>query len=243
MSRLAWVTPDDAPGAIACRPVYIPSGIAGMAALLGAMAMLADVWNWEQEGAQTPEIMAAAWESALLVTTEHLEDSCGMAHNVGEIFAYAGVTLPDGSLPCTGILVNKTQFAGLYAIIGDTWGTGDEFNFRLPDLRSRVLIGWADSGGLTHYNLADTGGEETHLLTEAELPSHDHTIAHTHTITPFRQVGNLGSGALTAWRQDVGFNVTTSASSAANSGAAGSDAAHENRPPYAAVRWAIWALP
>lgn len=50
-----------------------------------------------------------------------------------------------------------------------------------PDLRDRFVVG----SGLS-YNVNDIGGEDTHTLTTAEIPAHNHTLVdpgHTHTIT------------------------------------------------------------
>ncbi|MBW3015323.1 hypothetical protein KY330_02800 [Candidatus Woesearchaeota archaeon] len=84
-----------------------------------------------------------------------------------------------------------------------------------PDLRDRFIVGAGSS-----YALGDTGGEDYHTLTIAEMPSHTHI---------YNQVVQPGS----AWWVGSG-GVTTGLSSTA-SGPAGGSAAHENRPPFYAL--------
>lgn len=87
-----------------------------------------------------------------------------------------------------------------------------------PDLRDRFVVG----AGST-YAVSDTGGEATHTLTAAEMPSHTHT--HTHGAAP-------GSGSALAC---YGSSGASPASFSTNS--AGSGGAHENRPPYYALAY------
>lgn len=94
---------------------------------------------------------------------------------VGEIVVLAGSTIPAGALECNGQEVSRTTWADLYAAIGDTWGAGDgSTTFNVPDLRDRVLLGRSATKAL-----GDTGGAETHALTTAEMPTHDHTVGAT----------------------------------------------------------------
>ena len=76
--------------------------------------------------------------------------------------------------------MSRTDYATLYSVIGDTYGSGDGVTtFNLPDLSGRVVLGASST-----YTLASTGGEENHVLTSTEIPSHDHVIpSHTHAHT------------------------------------------------------------
>lgn len=90
----------------------------------------------------------------------------------GLIFDYAGDTAPTGYLICNGQAVSRTTYAKLFLAIGTTYGSGDgSTTFNIPDLQTRVSIGVGND-----YELGDTGGEETHLLTEEELPAHSHRV-------------------------------------------------------------------
>lgn len=95
----------------------------------------------------------------------------------GTILDFGGTAAPAGYLLCDGGAVSRTTYADLFAAIGTNWGSGDgSTTFNVPDLRRRVTVG---SGGVGSTELANTvgseGGEETHRLTEQEMPSHHHT--------------------------------------------------------------------
>lgn len=98
----------------------------------------------------------------------------------GSVYLFAGNTAPQGYLLCDGSAVSRDTYATLYAVIGDTFGAGDGVStFNLPNLSGRVVI-----GASTNHAFASTGGEETHVLTSAEIPAHAHTIpSHTHANT------------------------------------------------------------
>lgn len=99
----------------------------------------------------------------------------------GMIYMFAGSSAPEGFLICDGTAVSRTTYSALFDAIGTTYGTGDgSTTFNLPDLSGRVALGKSS----THV-LASTGGEETHVLTTSEIPSHLHNIpqhTHAHTI-------------------------------------------------------------
>jgi microcystin-dependent protein len=75
---------------------------------------------------------------------------------------------------------------------------------------------------LTSRAVGDEGGEETHALTDAEMPSHFHTVT--------------GSGGSTAGLYTNSSNV---APTSQNTDEKGSDAVHNNMPPYTGVNFII----
>jgi microcystin-dependent protein len=115
---------------------------------------------------------------------------------VGEIVDFAGAAAPSGWLLCFGQAVSRTTYAALFGVIGTTYGAGNgTTTFNLPDLRGRVTAGQDDMGGTSANRLTGasggvdgdvlgaTGGDETHVLTTAQLASHSHTAVdpgHTH---------------------------------------------------------------
>lgn len=96
---------------------------------------------------------------------------------VGEIVEYGGATAPSGWLLCNGAAVNRSVYSGLFDVIGTTYGAGDgSTTFNLPNRTDRVGIG--AGGGKPR---GSTGGAESVTLTTAHLPSHSHTMTHSHT--------------------------------------------------------------
>lgn len=111
---------------------------------------------------------------------------------VGSILDYAGTAAPTGWLLCYGQALDasaNTEYQDLFDVIGNTFGGTNNTNFVVPDLRGRVVAGQDDMGGTSANRLTgasggvngDTfgaaGGAETHTLTEAQIPAHNHQEA------------------------------------------------------------------
>ena len=95
---------------------------------------------------------------------------------IGCIVPFTSDTVPENWLLCDGQAVSRTDYALLFSIIGTTYGVGDgSTTFNLPNLKGRVAVG-KDSTQTEFDNLGETGGEKTHTLTIAEMPSHNHNI-------------------------------------------------------------------
>ena len=108
----------------------------------------------------------------------------------GTVIQSAAVTIPEGWLLCNGASILKNEYLNLYNAIGYTYG-GSGNNFNVPDIRGRVAIGTGSGDGLSSRNLGSTGGEETHVLTTNEMPSHTHSSnAIGGTIGLIRSTGN-----------------------------------------------------
>lgn len=112
-----------------------------------------------------------------------IRDLTGFVAPVGSVTMYAGASAPTGWLFCDGSAISRTTYADLFTAIGTTFGTGDgSTTFNIPDMRGRAPIGVGTGSGLTARSLAATVGEETHVLSTAEMPAHTHTQnAHHHT--------------------------------------------------------------
>lgn len=66
---------------------------------------------------------------------------------IGVVQAFAGSTTPQGWLLCDGSAVSRTDYADLYAVIGDTYGAGDGTStFNLPNLTDKFIQGNATAG-------------------------------------------------------------------------------------------------
>ena len=94
----------------------------------------------------------------------------------GATLDFAGSVTPAGWFLCDGSAVSRTTYSALFTAIGTAYGVGDgSTTFNVPDFRGRAVIGSGTGSGLTARSRGQTGGEETHLLSTAEMPSHTHT--------------------------------------------------------------------
>ena len=152
------------------------------------------------------------------VTVANLLGGSGVGLPVGAIVPYGGSAAPTGFLLCNDQAVSRTTYSALFTVISDNYGVGDgSTTFNVPDLRGSVPVG-LDAG--TFSTLGATGGEETHVITEAELAAHVHTIA----------IGSSG-----------GFGATSgqTPSTTFDTGSVGSNTAHNNLQPYQVVNYII----
>lgn len=118
---------------------------------------------------------------ASLATDAELTTHAGLGGHVpiGAISMYGGSTDPDANwLIADGRALNRTTYSALFAKFGTTFGAGDgSTTFNLPNPTGRLPIG-VDANHL----LGELEGTETKTLVEANLPSHGHSMAHTHAI-------------------------------------------------------------
>jgi len=93
---------------------------------------------------------------------------------LGEIRTFAFGYEPVGWLACRGQLLPISEFQGLFALLGTTYGGDGKTTFALPDLQGRVVVAQGGVPGGAVHRTGERGGEEAHRLTEAELPRHRH---------------------------------------------------------------------
>jgi microcystin-dependent protein len=98
----------------------------------------------------------------------------------GTITMFGGINPPTGWLFCDGSSLIVLEYQSLFNAIGYTYG-GATTTFNIPDTRGRTSIGSGTGSALTARTLGNKGGEETHVLTEGEMPSHTHSSNATGT--------------------------------------------------------------
>ncbi len=129
---------------------------------------------------------------------------------IGSLVDYAGANAPDGWVLCYGQAISRTAYPSLFSVIGTIYGVGDNATtFNVPDCRGRIIAGKDDMGGTSSNRLSSfwstlattiggAFGTASHVLTEAQIPSHVHsgtTVlggAHSHQIS----VGGAGAGGV-----------------------------------------------
>ncbi len=137
---------------------------------------------------------------------------------VGTVVARLSTVLPAGWLSCNGTEVSRETYAELFAVIGTLYGAGNgTTTFNLPNFQDKFLYGKGSTSAI-----GDTGGEATHTLTIAEMPSH------THTYGRLVQPGDADNGGAN------GISPTT-----ATTDPTGGGQPHNILPPFGRVAWIV----
>jgi len=143
---------------------------------------------------------------------------------VGDVMLWGAAALPAQWLQCNGQAVNRTAYATLFNIIGSTYGSGDgSTTFNLPDIRDNVIVG-INTSDANFNTIAQKGGEATHVLSAAEMPSHSHKM--------FSAGSGINTPQLYAGSANAGSSTLNSA---------GGGAAHNNLQPYIILYYIICA--
>lgn len=91
---------------------------------------------------------------------------------LSELRIMSFVFAPKGWALCNGQFLPINQNQALFSLLGTTFGGDGRVNFALPDLRGRVPI-HVGSG----HTLGEKGGEQSHTLSIAEIPTHTHVLS------------------------------------------------------------------
>lgn len=145
----------------------------------------------------------------------------------GVILPYAGSTIPAGWLACDGGAYPRVTYAALFAVIGTTFGAGQDgiSTFNVPDFRGRTAVGSGQGIGLSNRPIGQAVGEESHKLTLNEMPSHTHQLR-----TMMDSDGGGGYSGATWFSDPVYWRDTT---------AAGGDVPHNTMQPSLVVKFII----
>lgn len=198
-----------------------------IALIKGALLAIAYADQWELHGTFSQEDSAEEIKKVIL--------SMGAYVNlVGTIVPLATQDIPEGMLLCDGATHNASDYPELYATIITSLKSGS--TFITPDLRARFILG-AQSG---LYLPTDTGGEDVHILTESEMPSHTHTNSpHSHSDSgAVAVVGEISAGVPFAYATAV---PTITGATGITIDPSGGDQAQNNMPPFYVLRYAIIA--
>lgn len=228
---MTWVPTGDAvSGPDLILRFVVPSTQWPTATLLGALDFLRSADSWEQIGSLTPDL--AAFEMSAILNTAMIQNSM-----VGQVVAFAADNMQyinqnpaDGNSQwrkCDGQTLTTALYPDLFTRIGYAFG-GSGGNFKVPDLRGRVVLDAGNGSGLSPRALADIGGAETHQLTVAELASHNHSE---------------GTTVPTAIPVGPGVPAPAAIGASGATGNTGGDTPHNNMQPFEVLIYYIQVIP
>ena len=158
---------------------------------------------------------------------------------IAEIRIFASNFAPRGWAFCNGQLLPIAQNTALFAIIGTTYGGDGRTTTALPNLQGRAPMHPGSGPGLTTRRLGEKGGSDTVTLSEAQMPSHTHTLrALSAPASVFAPTAD------TTLARSVGGNAyqTSSPDTTLNAGtvlSTGGSQAHNNTQPFLAMNFII----
>lgn len=197
--------------------------------LLAAIYYIQSRWHWGYpEASEWDEIDHAISQAIFELTSRQMPDFTP----VGTIAIFPDIDPPAKWLRCNQDTYPTADYPDLFALLGYKYG-GSGASFRLPDLREKFVLGYRNDIVSGSAVLDEVGGEASHVLTTAEMPSHSHVQQHR----------TSGSGAVIT---SAGFssNVATPViATTTSTQPAGSGNPHNNMPPYHSLVYMIKALP
>lgn len=133
-------------------------------------------------------------------------------------------------------ILNMVYPVGSYYISNNNTSPAQLFGGMWERVQGKFLLGASDNGevGTSLQSTANvaagsTGGEATHTLSVAEMPSHKHSLAY--------RTGIISTGTAGTWYFDIGTAGTVREDSP-SIGNTGDDQPHNNMPPFIAAY--IW---
>lgn len=160
---------------------------------------------------------------------------------IAEIRIFAGNFAPRGWAFCDGQLLPIAQNTSLFSLIGTTYGGDGRTTTALPDLQGRAPMHPGRGPGLTSRKLGEKLGTETVTLSEAQIPSHNHTARAAETRaqveTPTNNSAFSRSRGGEAWHTATSSDLVDMASATLST--TGGGQAHANLQPFLALDFII----
>lgn len=156
---------------------------------------------------------------------------------IGEIRIMANNFAPRGWAFCNGQTLPIAQNTALFSILGTTYGGDGRTTLGLPNLQGRAPMHPGRGPGLTTRRLGEKTGVSEVVLSDTQIPAHDHT-AYAQGRFSNQQAPGGNWLAVPGDGKYAPANNLVSLDSAAI-GSFGGGQAHENKQPYLALNFVI----
>jgi microcystin-dependent protein len=156
-----------------------------------------------------------SWGGILNVGIDKIDELLHLAMPIGTIQMYPKATAPTATtnggtwLVCNGGTLVRTDYPDLHTLITNSYGTYPSgTTFLLPDLRSRVPVGYNTDtiSGRSTRAIALGSGTETHTLLDAEIPRHTHPISDSGHIHATSETAHTHTGTTAKAKADIVLN-------------------------------------
>lgn len=160
---------------------------------------------------------------------------------IAEIRIFAGNFAPRSWAFCDGQLLPISQNTALFSLIGTTYGGDGITTTALPNMEGRAPMHPGHGPGLTNRRLGERVGTEVVTLSEAQMPSHSHTVRATmnngNTATPTTSTSFAGSGFDRLYHTDTTSNIVDMAFETLSE--TGASQSHNNLQPLLVLNFII----
>jgi microcystin-dependent protein len=159
---------------------------------------------------------------------------------VAEIRIYPFNFAPKGWAFCDGQLLPLSQNTALFSLVGTTYGGDGKSNFALPNMQGNAPMHPGQGPGLSLHDLGETGGSDTVILLESEIPSHSHGVMSA----PANFAGNLNVPSGNAFAKSAQGSAYVPPANLVNLSdqtiaPAGGNQPHNNLMPYLTLNFCI----
>jgi microcystin-dependent protein len=155
---------------------------------------------------------------------------------IGEIRNFGFNFAPRGWALCQGQLLPINQNTALFSLLGTMYGGDGRITFALPDLRGRAPIGFGQGPGLTDRTQGVAAGVEAVILTQSELPPHNHPVGAASDAVTKNPAGAMP--AITSSHRSYGGSQDAEMNPSMI-GQVGGGLPHDNMSPYVVTNWCI----
>jgi hypothetical protein len=209
---IAWADKDNLPSGSAEKIISGADFNTEFSNIVTAINSKADT-NGNASNAFSAATAATGTNNNQVATTAYVQDEVGNFNTQAQILLAA---YPVGAVYITVVDTNPgTLFGGTWS----SFATG------------RTLVG-LDSSDSQFDTIEETGGANTHTLTEAEMPEHKH-LSPNKDCQSYGGVYGTGTGTVNTWCDTNG--ISTNNTDAPYGQPVGGDGAHNNLQPYITV--------